>query len=101
VVVAEGEVHERAAEWTQTDVVVVASDAAKVQAQVIEGMAGRSGLVVGRRHDLVAAGGHMQLWLSVDKKPRFELDHKAARKSGLKLSSAVVKASTPVPREQR
>lgn len=101
VAVAENEVQERAAEWTQVDVVVVASDAAKVQAQVLEGMAGRSGLLVGRRHDFVAAGGHLQLWLSADKKPRFELDHKAARKSGQKISSAVVKASTPVPRDER
>lgn len=98
ITIADKEVLERKDEWSACQVVVFATDDAKVQTQVLAIMAGRKALLVGRRPGFVAAGGHMNLWLSDEQKPRYELDHKAVLKLGIKPSPAVVKLSKPEPK---
>ncbi len=93
VTVAEKNLLEEKAKWTACSVVVFATDDPKATTQALAIMAGKPSLLIGRTPGFVAAGGHLNFWLSKDNKTRYQLDHKAALKIGIKLSSTVVKSS--------
>lgn len=100
VTIAENELATRRGDWQAVDVLVLATADESVTGEVLKAMAGQPTLLVGRDSRFVEQGGHLQLWLNPDHKPRYELDHKAVRKIGLRLSSSVVNASTPAPRSK-
>ncbi len=91
---------ERKEDWSHCDVVVFATDDALVHSQVLAVMKDRRALLVSRRDDFVAKGGHLQLWLGKQKKPCYALDAKAVARLGFKLSEAVVRNSSRVDKER-
>ncbi|MCB9884551.1 MAG: YfiR family protein [Planctomycetes bacterium] len=95
VTVGDKDLLEQKAKWSTCSVVVFATDDPKAQTQALAIMAGKRSLLLGRSPGFIAAGGHLNIWLSKDNKPRYELDHKALLKMGVKLSSTVIKSSRP------
>ncbi|MBM4062564.1 MAG: YfiR family protein [Planctomycetes bacterium] len=99
--IAEKDIVDQKDRWADCDVIVIATDSDRAWTQVLAILAGKQGLLVGRRPGFVAAGGHVQLWLSDRKSPRFELDLVAIRELGFKVSSLASRHSKQRPEQDQ
>lgn len=95
---AEKDLLQRRQELLACDVIVFATADDKVMQQVITAVAERPILLCSRSPGFLAAGGHLQLWLSDENKPRYELADKVLAARGIKVTIAAVKASQQAPR---